>query len=88
MADEKESNATRLAVMQTDLWYIKEKLNAVDEKVSTHYLTKEEFSPVKNIVYGLVMLILIAVVGALLALIMQPGPPPDVKTDIKKTAQQ
>lgn len=66
----KQSEETKLAVIQTDLTYIKEKLNAVDQKVSTHYVSKEEFEPIKKIVYGLVSLILIAVVGALVALVI------------------
>lgn len=65
-----QSEETKLAVIQTDLTYIKEKLNAVDNKVSSHYVSKEEFEPIKKIVYGLVSLILVAVVGALVALVV------------------
>ena len=72
MAD--QSDETKLAVIQTDLTYIKEKLNAVDNKVSSHYVSKEEFEPIKKIVYGLVSLILIAVVGALVALVVGAKP--------------
>lgn len=68
------SDETKLAVIQTDLTYIKEKLNAVDTKVSSHYVSKEEFEPIKKIVYGLVSLILIAVVGALVALVVGTKP--------------
>lgn len=69
-----QSDETKLAVIQTDLTYIKEKLNAVDTKVSSHYVSKEEFEPIKKIVYGLVSLILIAVVGALVALVVGAKP--------------
>ena len=65
-----QTDETKLALMANDLTYIKEKLNAVDQKVSTHYVSKEEFEPIKKIVYGLVSLILIAVVGALVALVV------------------
>ena len=65
-----QPDETKLAVMQNDITYIKEKLNTVDQKVSTHYVSKEEFEPIKKIVYGLVSLILIAVVGALVALVV------------------
>lgn len=65
-----QSDETKLAVIQTDLTYIKEKLNAVDNKVSSYYVSKEEFEPIKKIVYGLVSLILVAVVGALVALVV------------------
>ena len=60
----------KLAVIQNDLTYIKEKMNAIDTKVSSGYVSKEEFEPVKKIVYGLVTLVLIAVVGALVALVV------------------
>lgn len=66
----KQTDETKLAVMQNDVTYIKEKLNAIDEKVSTHYVSKEEFEPIKKIVYGVVSLILVAVVGALVALVV------------------
>ena len=69
----KQTDETKLAVIQNDLTYIKAKLNDVDEKVSTHYVSKEEFEPIKKIVYGLVSLILIAVVGALVALVVDKG---------------
>jgi hypothetical protein len=65
-----QSDETKLAIMQTDLTYIKEKLNAVDTKVSSNYVSKEEFEPIRKIVYGVVSLILIAVVGALVALVV------------------
>lgn len=69
-----QSDETKFAVMQTDLTYIKEKLNAVDQKVSSSYVSKEEFEPIKKIVYGMVSLILIAVVGALVALVVGAKP--------------
>jgi len=68
------SDEIKLAVIQNDLTYIKEKLNAVDNKVSSHYVSKEEFEPIKKIVYGLVSLILVAVVGALVALVVGSKP--------------
>ena len=64
----------KLAVIQNDLTYIKEKLNAVDNKVSSNYVSKEEFEPIKKIVYGVVSLILVGVVGALVALVIGTKP--------------
>ncbi len=69
-----QSDETKLAVIQTDLTYIKEKLNAVDNKVSSYYVSKEEFEPIKKIVYGVVSLVLVAVVGALVALVVGAKP--------------
>ena len=65
-----DSNDIKLAVIQNDLSYIKEKMNAIDNKVSSGYVSKEEFEPIKKIVYGVVSLILVAVVGALVALVV------------------
>lgn len=68
-----QSDETKLAIFQRDLTYIKEKLDDVDQKVSTHYVSKDEFEPIKKIVYGLVSLILVGVVGALLAIVVNSG---------------
>jgi uncharacterized membrane-anchored protein len=70
----KQSDETKLAVLDTKLDNVIEKLNSVDQKVTAHYVSKEEFDPVKKIVYGLVTLILIAVVGALVALVVGAKP--------------
>jgi hypothetical protein len=67
----KLSDETKLAVIQNDLNYIKEKLASVENKVSSNYVSKQEFDPVKIIVYGLVGLILVAVVGALISLVVR-----------------
>lgn len=69
-----QSDETKLAVIQNDLTYIKEKLNVVDNKMNSNYVSKEEFEPIKKIVYGLVSLILIAVVGALVTLVIGAKP--------------
>lgn len=74
MAD-KQSDETKLAVLDTKLDNVIDRLSNLDIKVSQHYVSKEEFEPIKKIVYGLVSLILIAVVGALLALVVNGGKP-------------
>jgi hypothetical protein len=70
----KQSDETKLAVMDTKLDNVIDRLGTLDDKVSKHYVSKEEFDPIKKIVYGLVSLILIAVVGALLALVIGAKP--------------
>lgn len=70
MANENNRDDVTLAVIQNDLGYLKEKMNSIDNKVSSGYVSKEEFEPIKKIVYGVVSLILIAVVGALVALVV------------------
>ena len=70
MAYDHDRDDIKLAVIQNDLTYIKEKMNMIDTKVSNNYVSKEEFEPIKKIVYGVVGLILVAVVGALVALVV------------------
>lgn len=70
MTNENNRDDVTLAVIQNDLGYLKEKMNSIDNKVSSGYVSKEEFEPIKKIVYGVVSLILIAVVGALVALVV------------------
>ena len=70
MAYDHDRDDIKLAVIQNDLTYIKEKMNTIDTKVSNNYVSKEEFEPIKKIVYGVVGLILVAVVGALVALVV------------------
>jgi len=70
----KQSDETKLAVMDTKLDNVIDRLTTLDDKVSRHYVSKEEFDPIKKIVYGMVSLILIAVVGAILALVIGAKP--------------
>lgn len=70
MADQKQRDTVKLAVLESNMVYIKEKLDDIDKKVSSGYVTKDEFEPIKKIVYGVVSLILVAVVGAVVALVV------------------
>lgn len=62
---------TRLAVMANDISYIKTDVAEIKSTVQHQYVTKDEFTPVRNIVYGLVTIILIAVTGAIVSLVLK-----------------
>ena len=69
--------AVDIAVMARDIEYIKKEVDGVskkvtdlDDKVSKNYVSQEEFKPIKMLVYGLVGIILVAVIGALLKLVI------------------
>ncbi len=62
---------TQIALMAQDIGYIKRSVDDLTVKVDHNYVTKEEFKPVKQLVYGLVALILTAVVGAIMALVIR-----------------
>ncbi len=59
-----------LAVLQNDISYIRKEVGEIKQLVQDQYVTLSMFDPVKRIVYGLVALILVAIVGAILRLII------------------
>jgi hypothetical protein len=68
-----ENNDERitLATLKTDLEYIKRDISEIKSTLKSDYVTRDEFSPIKSIVYGLVGIVLTAVVGALVALVVK-----------------
>lgn len=62
---------TQIAVMANDLGYVRKAVDSLNDKIDNNYVTKEEFKTVKQIVYGFVGLILIAVVGAIMTLVLR-----------------
>lgn len=62
----------KLAEIKVETGYIKAQVDDIKRIVGEDYVTKAEFDPVRRLVFGLVGLIMIAVVGALLALIVRP----------------
>lgn len=65
------NDSIQIAVMANDLKYLRNSMDTLDEKISSNYVTKAEFDPIKKVVYTLVSLILIAVVGSLLSLVVK-----------------
>ena len=70
MSDNREGNgrreadgvAVKIGIIQTDVSHIKD--------VMDNLVTKDQFNPVRNVVYGMVVLILVAVMGGLMALVV------------------
>jgi tetrahydromethanopterin S-methyltransferase subunit B len=46
-------------------------VNDIKEKMEKHYVSVNEFTPVKNLVYGMVGIILMAFVGAIITLVIR-----------------
>ena len=59
-----------LAILINDVKYIKDEISAIRQKMEADYVTRTEFEPIRKIVYGMVSLILVAVVGALISLVV------------------
>jgi outer membrane murein-binding lipoprotein Lpp len=49
---------------------IKEDVNDLKEMMDSRYVTRTEFEPIRNIIYGMVGVVLLAVVTALVALVV------------------
>jgi hypothetical protein len=61
------SDEVQVAVMANDIQYIKKSIDEINAKLNgDFYVTKNEFDPVKKVVYGLVGMTLVAVLGAVL----------------------
>lgn len=62
---------TGVSVISTDISYIKRDIGEIKDKLERNYVSKDEFTPVRNIVYGLVGILGIATVSAILKLILK-----------------
>jgi len=61
---------TNVAVILSEMKTVKDDVREIKDKLEKDYVTEDEFAPVKNIVYGMVGTILLAVIGALIALVI------------------
>ena len=73
----KNTTPQDIALIKQDLSYMKKGMDrleiSVDEvkkNTETNFVTKAEFAPVKQIVYGIISLVVIAVFGALISLVV------------------
>ena len=57
--------------IQADLDYIKRDIGEIKERLNRQYVTQDQFEPIKRIVYGLVSIVLTAVVVAIVALVLR-----------------
>jgi hypothetical protein len=68
---EEEKNEVNIALIAKDIEYIKGDVKEIKDKMEKNYITREEFDPIKKIVYGIVTLVLSGVVVAILALVIK-----------------
>ena len=54
-----------------DLQYIKDDLKEIKARLNTQFVTRDVFDPIRNLVYGQVALILVAVATGVLALVLR-----------------
>ena len=70
MTNPNDNNNIKLAVIQNDISYIKQEVSEIKNLITDKYVTLEMFEPVRRIVYGIVGIVLMAVIGALIALVV------------------
>jgi hypothetical protein len=66
----KSKDETQLAVICEKVSRIEIDVRDIKDKLEKDYVTKEEFTPVKTIVYTMIGVILLAVIGALIKLVI------------------
>jgi hypothetical protein len=55
----------QIAVLGNDMAYVKEMVKQTNDMISANYVTKQEFDPVKRIVYGITAIVGTFVIGAI-----------------------
>lgn len=60
-----------IALIRQSTENIEKRVDSIDLKLEKNYVTQDQFDPIRRLVYGLVGLILVGVVTAVLALILQ-----------------
>ena len=71
MENAEERRAISFEVIDTKLNFIMQSVKDIKQDLEKNYVTRMEFDPVKKIIYGLVGIILVAVVGAVIALVVK-----------------
>ena len=54
-----------------DISRVEDLVKDIDKKLDAKYVTLDKFEPIQRLVYGMVGLVLMAVVGSLLALVVK-----------------
>lgn len=60
-----------LDVIATKIDYIEVAVRNIENKLESQYVTQDEFEPIKRIVYGMISVILVAVIGAIVAIVVK-----------------
>jgi hypothetical protein len=62
---------TTVAVILNKLERIEKDISALDKRLDDEYVTRDQFEPVKSVVYGTISVLLLSIVGALVALVVK-----------------
>lgn len=76
MGDEKEANGLlhrideRTTLLISKFGEMKDEVHDLRRTMNKQFVSQDEFTPVKNVVYGLVTIIMVSVLGAIVSLIV------------------
>jgi len=70
MMEGKKMTSVEIAVMKEKIEQIAVDVKEIKEKLEKNYVTVERYQIVEKLVYGMVALILIAVIGAIIKLVV------------------
>jgi len=62
---------TQIAVIANDISYIKKSIDDMNSRLDHHYVTKDEFDPIKKLVYGMVAVVLSSIVATLMTILVK-----------------
>jgi len=57
------------ALLASDVRYIKERVDSIEKRLENKYVTREEFEPIKKVVYGVIALLGTAFLATLASLV-------------------
>lgn len=69
--DDGQSEEASIAVLVNDVTHIKKTVDSIENCVIKNYVTRLEFDPIKQLVYGTVAIILSAVIIALVTMVVK-----------------
>lgn len=73
MPERRPSQAAQLEIMSNDIKYIREDMAEIKKALQENYVTKDQFQPVKRVVYGGVSFIVAVFVTAFGYIISSAG---------------
>jgi len=71
VAKQSQLTMTTLALVGQDINFIKSEISEIKNNIDDKYVTRIEFTPIARTVYGMVSVILLAVIGAIMTLILR-----------------
>ena len=70
--NEEQAHGERLARIEERMKGLAQGVKAINDKLDNYFISRAEFTPIRNLVYGFTGLLLTGIVVALIALVIRP----------------